>query len=219
MTNRLRKCKVLSAITWLVGCIIPSCCSNLHALMNPSTGMRSSAATKLWFTISTPTARWLLGNGEFAFNFDITGLESFPEYYEKTMPIGILSNWGWHRFPNPSGYSLDKFKMTVIKKHDREFVYPAASTSNPPPEAAYLRANPHRFGLGRIGLEMSHADGSKVAIRGFAEDRTESLIFGVALHRARSKSTIRPCALKLRYIPSAMKWRWLWNRRSSRPVD
>jgi len=27
-----------------------------------------------------------------------------------------------------------------------------------------LRGNPHRFGLGRIGLEMTHADGSKVAI-------------------------------------------------------
>ena len=106
-----------------------------------------------------------VGNGEFAFNFDVTGLQSFPEYYEKTMPIGILSNWGWHSFPNPEGYSLDRFKMAVIKKHDREFVYPAASTSNPPPDAAYLRGNPHRFGLGRIGLEMTHADGSQVAIR------------------------------------------------------
>jgi len=41
---------------------------------------------------------------------------------------------------------------------------PAASTGNPPPDAAYLRGNPHRFGLGRIGLETTHADGSRVAI-------------------------------------------------------
>ena len=105
-----------------------------------------------------------VGNGEFAFNFDITGLQSFPEYYEKTMPVGILSNWGWHSFPNPDGYTLDKFQFTTIKKHDREFVYPAASTSRPPPMPAYLRGNPHRFGLGRIGLEMTKADGSTVAI-------------------------------------------------------
>jgi hypothetical protein len=59
---------------------------------------------------------------------------------------------------------MDKFKMTSVKKHDREFVYPAASTSNPPPDAAYLRSNPQRFGLGRIGLEMTRADGSKVVI-------------------------------------------------------
>ena len=87
-----------------------------------------------------PNGAMAVGNGEFAFNFDVTGLQSFPEFYEKTMPIGILSNWGWHNFPNPEGYSLDRFKMTVIKRHDREFVYPAASTSNPPPDAAYLRA-------------------------------------------------------------------------------
>jgi hypothetical protein len=111
-----------------------------------------------------PNGAMAVGNGSFAFNFDVTGLESFPEYYAKTMPIGILSDWGWHSFPNPNGYSLDKFKMTTVPKYDRQMVYPAASTSNPPPDAAYLRENEHRFGLGRIGLEMTHADGSKVVI-------------------------------------------------------
>ena len=111
-----------------------------------------------------PNGAMAVGNGEFAFNFDITGLQTFPEYYEKTMPVGILSNWGWHSFPNPNGYTLDNFKLKSVKKHDREFVYPAASTSNPPPDAAYLRGNPHRFGLGRIGLEMTKAGGTAVAI-------------------------------------------------------
>jgi hypothetical protein len=105
-----------------------------------------------------------VGNGEFAFNFDVTGLQSFPQYYEKTMPIGILSTWAWHSFPNPNGYSLDNYKMTTIQKYDRQFVFPSASTSHPSPEAAYLRTNPHRIGLGRIGLEMIRADGSTVVI-------------------------------------------------------
>jgi hypothetical protein len=111
-----------------------------------------------------PMGALAVGNGGFAFNVDVTGLQSFPEHYEKTMPVGILSDWGWHSFPNPDGYSLDKFEFKTIKKHDREFVFPAASTSNPPPDAAYLRANPHRFGLGRIGLELTKADGSNAAI-------------------------------------------------------
>ena len=111
-----------------------------------------------------PNGAMAVGNGDFAFNFDVTGLQSFPEYYAKTMPIGILSDWGWHSFPNPNNYTLDKFKMTVIPKHDRQFVFPSASTSHPPADAAYLRANPNRIGLGRIGLEMTHADGSKVVI-------------------------------------------------------
>jgi hypothetical protein len=112
-----------------------------------------------------PNGAMAVGNGEFAFNFDVTGMQSFPEYYEKTMPIGILSDWGWHSFPNPNGFTLDKFKFTAVKKHDREFVYPASSTSQPAPDAAYLRANPHRFGLGRIGLEIARADGSKASIQ------------------------------------------------------
>ena len=125
-----------------------------------------------------PMGALAVGNGGFAFNVDVTSLQSFPEFYEKTMPIGILSDWGWHSFPNPNGYTLDKFQFATIKKHDREFVYPNASTSNPPPDAGYLRANPHRFGLGRIGLEMTKADGSKADNRGREESGTETGFVG-----------------------------------------
>lgn len=111
-----------------------------------------------------PNGAMAVGNGDFAFNFDVTGLQSFPEYYQKTMPVGILSTWGWHSFPNPQGFTLDKFKLTAVPKHGREFVYPGSDTSHPLPDAAYLRGNPHRFGLGRIGLEIAGADGSRVAI-------------------------------------------------------
>ena len=46
-----------------------------------------------------------VGNGDFAFTTDITGLQSFPEYYAKGIPLGTLSNWGWHSYPNVDGYS------------------------------------------------------------------------------------------------------------------
>ena len=112
-----------------------------------------------------PNGAMAVGNGSFAFNFDVTGLQSFPDYYAKTMPIGILSDWAWHSFPNPNGYSLDKFKMATVPKYGRQMVYPASSTgADAPPDATYLRENEQRIGLGRIGLEMTHADGSKVLI-------------------------------------------------------
>ena len=47
-----------------------------------------------------------VGNGEFAFTADITGLQSFPEFHEKGMPLGTQSQWGWHSMPNPNGYKL-----------------------------------------------------------------------------------------------------------------
>jgi len=121
-----------------------------------------------------PNGAMAVGNGSFAFNFDVTGLQSFPEYYEKTMPIGTLSDWGWHSFPNPDGYTTANFPMTTYPKYGRQFVLPAASTSHPTPAAAYLRENPQRFGLGRIGLEMTHSDGTKVAITDL-KDITQTL--------------------------------------------
>jgi len=35
-----------------------------------------------------------VGNGDFAFGFDVTGLQTFK-------PFGTLSTWGWHEFPLP----------------------------------------------------------------------------------------------------------------------
>jgi hypothetical protein len=41
---------------------------------------------------STPVQ---VGNGNFAFGTDVTGLQTF-------LPYGILSSWGWHNFSLPT---------------------------------------------------------------------------------------------------------------------
>src|SRR5665213_2653439 len=52
-----------------------------------------------------------VGNGEFAFTVDATGLQTFPEAFEQTIPLGTLSDWGWHTSPNPNGWSIDTFQF------------------------------------------------------------------------------------------------------------
>ena len=42
-----------------------------------------------------------VGNGGFAFTVDATGLQTFPEAFEQTTPLGTLSDWGWHTSPKP----------------------------------------------------------------------------------------------------------------------
>ena len=42
-----------------------------------------------------------VGNGEFAYTVDVTGLQTFPELYRNGVPLGTQSQWGWHSFPNP----------------------------------------------------------------------------------------------------------------------
>src|SRR5436853_5340439 len=59
-------------------------------------------ATKL-----DPLSPFSVGNGEFAFTADITGLQTFPEPYEAGIPLHTESQWGWHSFPNPNGYKLE----------------------------------------------------------------------------------------------------------------
>jgi len=137
---------------------------------------RSALVSRHAVTLHQPDPLGVLavGNGNFAFNADITGLQSFPEYYEKSMPIGILSNWGWHSFPNPKGYSLESFSETCwdITRNGKnsKICYPSIDQlvqgieAGVSEEAEYLRSNPHKFGIGRIGLEITKADGSRAAI-------------------------------------------------------
>jgi hypothetical protein len=48
-----------------------------------------------------PFAPLSVGNGDFAFTVDSTGLQTFPELYQDGMPIATMSNWGWHSYTTP----------------------------------------------------------------------------------------------------------------------
>ena len=60
-----------------------------------------------------------VGNGEFCFTVDATGLQTFPEAFEKTTPLGTLSDWGWHSFPNPNNWSIEKYRVQKISRLER----------------------------------------------------------------------------------------------------
>jgi len=102
-----------------------------------------------------------VGNGEFAFTVDVTGLQTFPEAYEKTIPLGTLSDWGWHTVPNTNGWSIDSFQFKEYTDlNGRKVPYADVPHNQQTPEIKWLRANPHRLHLGQIGLVLKHADGS-----------------------------------------------------------
>src|SRR4051812_30836611 len=65
-----------------------------------------------------------VGNGELAFTADITGLQTFPDFYEKHIPLCTQSQWGWHSFPNPKGFTLNQFRLTEFDSHGRRIGYP-----------------------------------------------------------------------------------------------
>lgn len=108
-----------------------------------------------------------VGNGEFAFTVDITGLQTFPEFYAKGVPLGTMSNWGWHTGENPESYSLnDVYKSYDVHGRSIDYVhqYRAGEDERKTAASEWLRANPHRIQLGFIGLQIIKEDGTEITI-------------------------------------------------------
>jgi hypothetical protein len=101
-----------------------------------------------------------VGNGEFAFTADATGLQTFAVVFTNTIPLGTLSQWGWHTFPNPDGWSSEKFHFKEFDVFGRKVGYNDVPGNKQTPEIKWLRANPHRLHLGQIGFLLTHADGA-----------------------------------------------------------
>lgn len=106
-----------------------------------------------------------VGNGQFAFTVDVTGLQSFPEYYEKGVPLGTESEWGWHSFPNTNHYYFDE-TLKVYDLEGKKIPYPVQIKEPERNKEAveYFRVNPHRLQLGNIGLEIKLKNGSLATI-------------------------------------------------------
>src|SRR5258708_29624167 len=74
-----------------------------------------------------PSSPLSLGNGEFAFTADITGLQTFPREYESALPLCTMSQWGWHSKPMPAGLDPKSFRLTQYDTHGQPVVYHTTS--------------------------------------------------------------------------------------------
>ncbi|HEX7713509.1 MAG TPA: glycoside hydrolase family 65 [Bacillota bacterium] len=108
-----------------------------------------------------PRSPLSIGNGELAFTADITGMQTFPEPYRDNMPLCTQSQWGWHTAPADDGryFTHHDLSLQYFDVAGRRVGY---AVSNEGQEEIYdwLRLNPHRLHLGRIGLEMLTSDGN-----------------------------------------------------------
>ena len=103
-----------------------------------------------------------VGNGEFAFTADITGLQTFPERYSNP-PLICQAQWAWHSFPNPDGYRLEH-TFEDYSFHGRSFKFPTIGWPDRMENEAFkwLDANPHRFNLGNIGFYLTDQQGTRI---------------------------------------------------------
>ncbi|MGH7992815.1 MAG: twin-arginine translocation signal domain-containing protein [Limisphaerales bacterium] len=120
-----------------------------------------------------PFSALSVGNGEFAFTADVTGLQTFSTECEKQFPLCTTSHWAWHSTPLPAGLNLKKFRYKDYDTYGRAVVYATDSTGQEP-LFNWLRENPHRFHLGQIGLELRKPDGA-LATPGDLENTRQTL--------------------------------------------
>ena len=139
---------------------------------------RCDLVARHMITLTAPHPEHVLsiGNGDFAYTADITGMQTFTRYHDAAAAMAdgrvavntaTMSNWGWHDMPNPEGYTLDD-AMTTYETARGPVSYPdrhdmmGAMTGHVADEfraGAWLNANPQRLDLGRIGFELrSDAD-------------------------------------------------------------
>ncbi len=129
---------------------------------------------KIRLTQSDSLSSLTVGNGEFAFTADVSGLQSFPEYYENGVSLGTQSQWGWHRFPNDGNYQLEEVLQEYESCNNQRIPIAIQHRDGRKAEAAnYLRANPHRLHLGLVGLALYKANGQEAAITDLENLRQE----------------------------------------------
>ena len=96
-----------------------------------------------------------VGNGELAFTADITGMQTLYREYD-VLPLCTMSQWAWHTKPVSAGrysYTLDDLVMTEYDDcTGRHVVYPKKKMPGNEEVYDWLRENPHRLNLARIGL-------------------------------------------------------------------
>lgn len=116
-----------------------------------------------------------VGNGEFAFTVDPTGLQTFPEYYERGgVPLGTQSQWGWHSFANPYNYQrIEVWKNYMVNNRQVPYLYAYNSPPRKKDATDWLRANPHRLHLGIIGLNILKKDGTPAQMKDIQHIRQE----------------------------------------------
>lgn len=99
-----------------------------------------------------------VGNGGFAFSVDITGLQTFPEKYSKGVPLGTMSDWGWHSFSNPEDYKVEETLVEYDFGHGHTELYATQVKDDLRKKNAadFVRSNPHRLHLGTVGFYTNH---------------------------------------------------------------
>ena len=119
----------------------------------------------------SPLDVFTLGNGDFCFNVDATGLQTFNSTFATAAPsrldLNTLSSWGWHslpyHFPNttdPAAYLRAmnwSYLPTAVSATESRTVPYLLAANNTDSDGGWTNRNSHRMGLGQLSLRLVEA--------------------------------------------------------------
>src|SRR5690606_14237395 len=70
-----------------------------------------------------------VGNGEFAFTVDASGLQSFYQDYENGIALGIMAQWAWHTTLSSTNYTLNDVAELYTTESGKRVPYPVQHKS------------------------------------------------------------------------------------------
>ncbi|KAK2049489.1 hypothetical protein LZ31DRAFT_622651 [Colletotrichum somersetense] len=118
--------------------------------------------------IDNNTTPLQVGNGNFAFNVDNIGMQTF-------LPFNTLSSWAWHNDSLPTdGENLGDYTGVPRLTHGRNVSYDVPDPKLPQ-VSQWLIGNPNRVNLGRIGLKYK---GQSLSAAKMTEPRQELNLWG-----------------------------------------
>lgn len=130
-----------------------------------------------------------LGNGEFCFNSDGTGLQTFGG--------NTMSHWGWHSFPLPGGWKASQVPKTGTFQQGRSTgpdIFPPGTEAI----RSWMFDNPDIMNLGRF--QFCHANGTALSLAEVTDVRrtvdlwsgTETSSFEVMNQRVEVQTCVHP---------------------------
>jgi hypothetical protein len=175
-----------------VACLASMACVGIGCrtdLQKPQRIDRFALVTRhnVFVTTVDPWNPLSVGNGQFACTVDVTGLQTFGDFYHRNgVPLETLSDWAWHSFPNTDNLRLEDANKNY-DVHGRQIAYPSLETS---PAGKYFRENPHRMPLGQLGLDLLKRDHSPVRPNDLQDVHQElNLWTGIITSRYRIEGT------------------------------
>jgi hypothetical protein len=151
----MRYLLIVAVMSSIIGASVIACAQSTARIDRHAVVSRHNVVMRTFDPLSPIS----VGNGHFAFSVDPTGLQTFPEMYESGTPLCTMAEWGWHSFPLPAELKGQELKYTNFDTYGRPVPYMTSSRGQ---ERLFnwRRENPHKFDLGKIAMELKHADGS-----------------------------------------------------------